>query len=39
MTDQEHPGGQHPWDLRAKRYGIVVKKITLPRPVKILRRC
>src|SRR5258706_7528726 len=33
ITDQEHPGGEHPWDLRAKRYGIVVKKITLPRPV------
>jgi len=23
----------HPWNLRAKRYGIVVKQITLPRPV------
>src|SRR5947199_3850731 len=34
MTDQEHPGGEHPWDLKAKRYGIVVKKVTLPRPVK-----
>ena len=34
MTDQEHPGGEHPWDLKAKRYGIVIKKITLPRPVK-----
>jgi selenocysteine lyase/cysteine desulfurase len=34
MTDQEHPGGQHPWDLKAKRYGIVVKKVTLARPVK-----
>ena len=34
MTDQEHPGGEHPWNLRAKRYGIVVKKVTLPRPVK-----
>ena len=34
MTDQEHPGGEHPWDLKAKRYGVVVKKITLPRPVK-----
>ena len=34
MTDQEHPGGEHPWNLSAKRYGIVVKKITLPRPVK-----
>ena len=33
MTDQEHPGGEHPWDLRAKRYGIVVKKIVLPKPV------
>jgi isopenicillin-N epimerase len=34
MTDQEHPGGEHPWDLRAKRYGVVVKKVTLPKPVK-----
>jgi isopenicillin-N epimerase len=33
ITDQEHPGGEHPWDLRAKRYGIVVKKINLPKPV------
>jgi selenocysteine lyase/cysteine desulfurase len=32
ITDQEHPGGEHPWDLRAKRYGIVIKKITLPKP-------
>jgi len=34
MTDQEHPGGEQPWQLKAKRYGIVVRKITLPRPVK-----
>jgi selenocysteine lyase/cysteine desulfurase len=34
MTDQEHPGGEHPWNLRAKRYGVVAKKVTLPRPVK-----
>ena len=34
MTDQEHPGGEHAWDLKAKRYGIVIKKVTLPRPVK-----
>ena len=34
MTDQEHPGGEHPWNLKAKRYGVVVKKATLPRPVK-----
>ena len=33
MTDQEHPGGEQPWQLRAKRYGSVVKKITLPKPV------
>jgi isopenicillin-N epimerase len=33
MTDQEHPGGEHPWNLRAKRYGVVVKTFTLPRPV------
>ena len=33
MTDQEHPGGEQPWNLRAKRYGIMVKKITLPKPV------
>ena len=33
MTDQEHPGGEHPWNLRAKRYGIVVTKVTLPKPV------
>jgi len=32
MTDQEHPGGEQPWQLRAKRYGIVVKKVTLPKP-------
>ena len=33
MTDQEHPGGEQPWQVKAKRYGIVVKKITLPKPV------
>ena len=33
MTDQEHPGGEQPFNLRAKRYGIVVKKIALPKPV------
>ena len=34
MTDQEHPGGEQPWQLKAKRYGIVVKKVRLPMPVK-----
>src|SRR6185436_9208381 len=33
-TDQEHPSGNGPWDLRAKRYGIVVKRIELPKPPK-----
>lgn len=32
-TDQEHGSGYSPWELKAKRYGIVMKKITLPRPV------
>ena len=32
ISDQEHPGGEQPWNLRAKRYGIVVKKFTLPLP-------
>jgi selenocysteine lyase/cysteine desulfurase len=34
ITDQEHPSGEQPWRLKAKRYGIVVKKVTLARPVK-----
>jgi isopenicillin-N epimerase len=33
MSDQEHPGGEHPWNLKAKRYGVVVKKVALPKPV------
>ncbi len=33
MTDQEHPGGEHPWNLKAKRYGIVVKKVRMPKPI------
>lgn len=32
ISDQEHPGGEQPWNLRAKRYGIVVKKFELPKP-------
>ena len=32
LSDQEHPGGEQPWNLRAKRHGIVVKKFTLPLP-------
>lgn len=33
MTDQEHPSGEGPWFMRAKRYGIVVKKVVLQKPV------
>ena len=33
MTDQEHPSGEQPWRLKAKRYGVVVKIVTLPKPV------
>lgn len=34
ISDQEHPGGQEPWLLRQKRYGIKVTKFELPKPVK-----
>src|SRR5579872_3318513 len=34
MSDQEHPGGELPWQLRAKRYGVVVKKYEIPKPPK-----
>ncbi len=33
ITDQEHEHGEEPWNLKAKRYGIAVKKVRLPRPV------
>jgi selenocysteine lyase/cysteine desulfurase len=34
MSDQEHPSGEGPWNLRAKRYGVVVKKFKIPLPPK-----
>lgn len=34
MSDQEHPGGEEPWKLRAKRYGVVVKRFEIPKPPK-----
>jgi selenocysteine lyase/cysteine desulfurase len=34
ITDEEHGSGEQPWVLRAKRYGIVVKKVALPKPAK-----
>lgn len=34
ITDEEHGSGEQPWVLRAKRYGIVVRKVMLPKPAK-----
>ncbi len=34
MSDQEHPGGEEPWKLRAKRYGVVIKRFEIPKPPK-----
>jgi selenocysteine lyase/cysteine desulfurase len=34
ISDQEHPSGEEPWKLKAKRYGIVVRKFEIPRPLK-----
>jgi selenocysteine lyase/cysteine desulfurase len=34
MSDQEHPSGNGPWEMRAKRYGIVVKRFEIPKPPK-----
>ena len=34
ISDQEHPGGEQPWLLRQKRYGVVVKKYQIPVPPK-----
>lgn len=34
MSDQEHPSGEGPWNLRAKRQGIVVKQFKLALPPK-----
>ncbi|MGH9728542.1 MAG: aminotransferase class V-fold PLP-dependent enzyme [Candidatus Acidiferrales bacterium] len=32
MTDQEHPGGYCPWDVKVARYGVKINKVTLPQP-------
>lgn len=32
MTDQEHVGCESPWQLKAKRYGIYIKKVHVPTP-------
>ncbi|HWR16762.1 MAG TPA: aminotransferase class V-fold PLP-dependent enzyme [Terriglobales bacterium] len=33
MSDQEHPSGEGPWGVKSKRYGVVVKKYEIPKPV------
>ncbi|HVP43987.1 MAG TPA: aminotransferase class V-fold PLP-dependent enzyme [Terriglobales bacterium] len=33
ISNEEHPSGEEPWKLKAKRYGVVVKKFELPKPV------
>ncbi len=32
MSDMEHPGGIHPWRLKAERYGVTVKEVPLGLP-------
>lgn len=32
-SDQEHPSGNGPLDLKAKRYGVIIKRIEIPKPV------
>jgi selenocysteine lyase/cysteine desulfurase len=32
LTDQEHPGALGPWELRAKRSGIEIRKLPIPVP-------
>lgn len=31
-SDQEHPSGNGPLDLKAKRYGIVIRRFEIPKP-------
>jgi selenocysteine lyase/cysteine desulfurase len=33
ITDKEHPGGRTGWDLKQKRYGIVVREVGVPASV------
>ncbi len=34
MSNLEHPGGIHPWRLKSKRFGVVVKEVKLAVPPK-----
>ncbi|MBZ5631131.1 MAG: aminotransferase class V-fold PLP-dependent enzyme [Acidobacteriia bacterium] len=33
ISNQEHPSGEEPWKLKAKRYGVVVRQFEIPRPL------
>jgi isopenicillin-N epimerase len=33
ISNQEHPSGEEPWKLKAKRYGAVIRKFDIPRPL------
>jgi isopenicillin-N epimerase len=33
MSDQEHPSGETPWKVKSARYGVVIKKYSIPKPV------
>ena len=34
LSTMEHPGGTHPWQLKAKRYGITIKEVPIGFPPK-----
>ena len=34
LSTMEHPGGTHPWTLKAKRYGITIKEVPIGLPPK-----
>jgi selenocysteine lyase/cysteine desulfurase len=33
LSNQEHPSGEEPWKLKAKRYGVVIRQFEIPRPL------
>ena len=34
LSTMEHPGGTHPWRMKAKRYGIAIKEVPIGMPPK-----
>ena len=34
LSTMEHPGGTHPWRMKAKRYGIAIKEVPIGLPPK-----